>query len=56
MIGGVGGAVGGAILSKKKGLGAVVGAVVGAAGDYIIGKNKDKKDQSTNQYSDYKIQ
>ncbi|MDQ6812241.1 MAG: YMGG-like glycine zipper-containing protein [Bacteroidota bacterium] len=38
------GAVGGAIISKKKGLGAVIGGVVGGAGGYIIGRNKDKKD------------
>src|SRR6185437_10211115 len=38
------GGVGGAVVSKKKGLGAVVGAVVGAAGGYIIGKKMDKKD------------
>lgn len=43
-IGGVGGAVGGAILSKNKGKGAVIGGIIGAAGGYIIGRKKDKKD------------
>lgn len=38
------GAIGGAIISKNKGLGAVIGGVVGGAGGYIIGRNKDKKD------------
>src|SRR5690606_2061977 len=46
VIGGAAGAAGGAIIvSKKKGLGAVVGAVVGAASGYIIGKDMDKKDK-----------
>lgn len=44
VIGGATGAVGGAIISKKKGTGAAIGAVVGAAGGYIIGHEKDKKD------------
>jgi len=44
VIGGAAGAVGGAIISKKKGTGAAVGAAVGAAGGYIIGRQKDKKD------------
>jgi hypothetical protein len=44
VIGGVSGAVGGAIISKKKGTGAAIGAAVGAAGGYIIGREKDKKD------------
>ncbi|MEO8109729.1 MAG: YMGG-like glycine zipper-containing protein [Ginsengibacter sp.] len=42
-IGAGAGAIGGAIISKKKGLGAIVGGVVGAAGGYIIGKDIDKK-------------
>lgn len=42
-IGAGAGAIGGAIFSKKKGLGAIVGGVVGAAGGYIIGKDIDKK-------------
>ncbi len=44
VIGGVGGAVAGAVISKNKGKGAVIGGVVGAAGGYIIGRGKDKKD------------
>lgn len=44
VIGGVGGAVAGAIIDKKHGQGAVIGGVVGAAGGYIIGRGKDKKD------------
>jgi len=44
VIGGVGGAVVGAAVSKKKGKGAIIGGVVGAAGGYIIGNEKDKKD------------
>ncbi|MDQ2718852.1 MAG: glycine zipper domain-containing protein [Bacteroidota bacterium] len=44
VIGGVGGAIGGAIISKKKGTGAAVGGVIGAAGGYILGHEKDKKD------------
>jgi hypothetical protein len=43
VIGGVAGAVGGAIISKHKGTGAAVGGIVGAAGGYIIGNEKDKK-------------
>ena len=42
IIGGVGGAVAGAVIGKGKG--AVIGGVVGAAGGYIIGRSKDKKD------------
>lgn len=44
VIGGVGGAVAGAVISKNKGKGAIIGGVVGAAGGYIIGRDKDKKD------------
>lgn len=44
IIGGVGGAVAGAVISKDKGKGAIIGGVVGAAGGYIIGRSKDKKD------------
>lgn len=43
-IGGVGGAVTGAIISKNKGKGAVIGGVLGAAGGYILGRSKDKKE------------
>lgn len=50
VIGGAAGAVAGAIISKKKGLGAAIGAVVGAAGGYIIGKNKDKKEKAKNPF------
>jgi hypothetical protein len=42
-IGGVGGAIGGAIIGKGA-KGAAVGAVIGATGGYIIGRKKDKKD------------
>jgi hypothetical protein len=38
------GAVAGAIISKKKGVGAVVGGLIGAGGGYIIGRKADKKD------------
>lgn len=43
-IGGVGGAVTGAILSKNKVKGAVIGGILGAAGGYIFGSQKDKRD------------
>ena len=39
----LGDAVLGAIVSKKKGKGAIIGGVVGAAGGYIIGNEMDKK-------------
>jgi hypothetical protein len=42
-IGGVGGAVTGAVIGKNA-KGAVIGGVLGAAGGYIIGRSKDKKD------------
>ncbi len=48
VIGGVAGAVGGAVISKNKGKGAVIGAVIGAAGGYVLGRSKDKKDQANN--------
>lgn len=44
VIGGVGGAVTGAILSKNKVVGAIIGGVVGAGGGYVIGRKGDKKD------------
>jgi hypothetical protein len=45
VIGGVAGAAGGAILTKKnRVLGAVIGGVVGAAGGYGVGRQMDKKD------------
>lgn len=43
VIGGVGGAVAGAVITKS-GKGAVIGGVIGAGGGYIIGRSKDKKD------------
>jgi hypothetical protein len=43
-IGGVGGAVAGAVIDKKHGQGAIIGGVVGAAGGYILGRSKDKKE------------
>lgn len=42
-IGGLAGAVGGAIIDKKSGRGAVIGGVVGAGTGYVIGREKDKK-------------
>ncbi|MEO6327527.1 MAG: glycine zipper domain-containing protein [Ginsengibacter sp.] len=44
VIGAGAGVIGGAILSKKKGVGAIIGGVIGAAGGYVIGKGMDKKD------------
>ena len=45
VIGGVAGAAGGAILTKKNRVaGAVIGGVIGAAGGYGIGRTMDKKD------------
>ncbi len=43
VIGGVGGAVAGAVITKS-GKGAIIGGVIGAGGGYIIGRSKDKKD------------
>ncbi len=43
-IGGVGGAVVGAVISKNHVKGAVIGGVLGAGGGYILGRSKDKKD------------
>ena len=45
-IGAATGAVAGAIISKNKGVGAVVGGLIGAGGGYIIGRKKDKKKQA----------
>jgi uncharacterized protein YcfJ len=42
VIGGVGGAAAGAIISKKKVQGAVIGGAAGAAGGYIIGNEVDR--------------
>lgn len=45
IIGTVGGAAAGAIISKKnRGLGAVIGGVVGGATGYTIGRAQDRKD------------
>ena len=45
IIGGVGGAVAGAVINKKnRTAGAVVGAVIGAGGGYVLGRQQDKKD------------
>lgn len=45
IIGGVAGAVGGAVINKKnRVLGAVIGGVAGAAGGAVIGRGMDKKD------------
>ena len=43
-IGAGGGALVGALVSKKKGKGAIIGGVVGAGAGYILGRHKDKKD------------
>ncbi len=43
-IGAASGAVLGAIVSKKKGTGAIIGGAIGALGGYVIGRSKDKKD------------
>ena len=43
-IGGVGGAVIGAVISKNHVTGAIIGGVIGAGGGYILGRSKDKKD------------
>lgn len=55
VIGGVGGAVTGAILSKKKVKGAIIGGVIGAAGGYILGRKKDKAadEANTPQFTSY---
>jgi hypothetical protein len=42
-IGAGAGAVTGAVVSKKRGKGAVIGGVAGAAGGYLWGKHQDKK-------------
>lgn len=47
-IGGLAGAVGGAIIDKKKGRGAVIGGVIGAGTGYVIGREKDKKSGRVN--------
>lgn len=52
VIGGVGGAVAGAVLSKNKVVGAIIGGVVGAGGGYVLGRSKDKKDGRVQYTSD----
>ncbi|TCJ13367.1 glycine zipper 2TM domain-containing protein [Flaviaesturariibacter flavus] len=42
-IGAAAGAATGAVVSHKKGKGAVIGGVVGAGAGYIYGKHRDKK-------------
>lgn len=41
ILGGIGGAAAGGIITRK-GKGAVIGGVIGAAGGYILGRKKDK--------------
>ena len=43
VIGGAAGAIGGALIDKKKGRGALIGGVAGAGAGYLIGHAKDKK-------------
>jgi hypothetical protein len=50
IIGGVGGAVAGGVITKK-GKGAVIGGIIGAAGGYILGRKKDKEDGRTGNYA-----
>lgn len=38
------GAIVGAVVSKKKGKGAIIGGVAGAGAGYIIGRREDRKD------------
>lgn len=52
-IGGVGGAVVGAVISKRKGTGAIIGGILGAAGGYILGHKKDKSENSFPKYVSY---
>ncbi len=59
VIGGVGGALAGAALSKNnRGLGALIGGALGAGGGFLIGANKDKitgKDDDREQSRDEAI-
>lgn len=49
VIGGVGGAIAGAVINgKNRGKGAVIGGVIGAAGGYVLGRKKDKKEAAEN--------
>lgn len=43
LIGGVAGAVGGALIDKKAGRGAIIGGAVGAGTGYVIGRSQDRK-------------
>ena len=43
VVGGVGGALAGAAISKDHSKGAIIGGVAGATGGYLIGHHKDKK-------------
>lgn len=42
-IGAGAGALGGALIDKKKGRGAIIGGVVGAGAGYLIGRGEDRK-------------
>ncbi len=44
VIGAGAGAVAGAVISKKKGTGAIIGGIIGAGGGYVLGRVMDKKD------------
>lgn len=43
VIGAAAGAVGGALIDKKKGRGAIIGGVAGAGAGYLIGRGEDRK-------------
>ncbi|PST82995.1 hypothetical protein C7T94_10225 [Pedobacter yulinensis] len=43
LIGAGAGAVGGALIDKKKGRGAVIGGLIGAGTGYVIGRGEDRK-------------
>ena len=43
-IGGVGGAITGALVSRHHGNGALIGGLLGAGGGYLIGHGKDKRE------------
>ncbi|MGY4384254.1 uncharacterized protein YcfJ [Pedobacter sp. UYP24] len=43
VIGAGAGAIGGALIDKKHGRGAIVGGLVGAGAGYLIGRDKDRK-------------
>jgi uncharacterized protein YcfJ len=56
LIGAGAGAVTGAVISKKKGKGAIIGGVVGATGGYLLGRHKDKKHPVTGTKTKIKTQ